>query len=79
MDFVRGEAERQRLQREELETELEAVRHQMLTLPSSGSDIWKVTEERNLDFARFVHFLILFVLGSRVRFLNARFYFPPGA
>jgi len=53
VEFVRGEAERQRLQREELEVELEAVRHQMLTLPSSGSCIWKVTEDRKLDLARF--------------------------
>lgn len=63
VEFVRGEAERQRLQREELEMELEAVRNQMLTLPASASNIWKVTEDMNLEFARSCYFLTLFFWG----------------
>jgi kinesin family protein 15 len=36
VDIVKEEAERQRMQREELELELQKVRQQMLTVPSSG-------------------------------------------
>ncbi|XP_020273285.1 kinesin-like protein KIN-12F isoform X2 [Asparagus officinalis] len=52
VEFVRGEAEKQRLHREELEMELEAVRHQMLTLPSYGSNIRQNTDGRNHDLTR---------------------------
>ncbi|KAK8458483.1 hypothetical protein SEVIR_3G388200v4 [Setaria viridis] len=36
VDIVKEEAERQRMQREELEVELQKVRQQMLTVPASG-------------------------------------------
>ena len=76
VEFVRGEAESQRLQREELEMELEDVRHQMLTLPSSGSNIWKVAEDRSLDLKRFCsHLNVCRCIKSLV---NASFYFSSG-
>jgi len=37
--MVKGEAERQRLQREELELELHAVKHQMQNVKSGDADI----------------------------------------
>ncbi|XP_017698849.2 kinesin-like protein KIN-12F [Phoenix dactylifera] len=46
VDIVKAEAERQRLQREELEMELQAVRCQMLTVPAS-SNIWNTTGDNN--------------------------------
>lgn len=36
VDMIKEEAERQRMQREELEVELQKVRQQMLAVPSSG-------------------------------------------
>lgn len=38
VDFIKGEAERQRLQREELETELCALKEQMQNLRNADDD-----------------------------------------
>ncbi|XP_073006055.1 kinesin-like protein KIN-12F isoform X2 [Typha latifolia] len=51
VDIVKAEAERQKLQREELEAELQEVRHQMLTVPSSGRT-WSTLEDRDIDLSR---------------------------
>ncbi|KAF9604065.1 hypothetical protein IFM89_001940 [Coptis chinensis] len=39
VDIVKGEAERQRLLREELETELQVIRNQMLSVTTSGTSL----------------------------------------
>ncbi|XP_077215305.1 phragmoplast orienting kinesin 2 isoform X2 [Tasmannia lanceolata] len=56
VEIVKGEAERQRLQREELEIELQAVRHQMLTVQTSGailnSEIQKIKRGGGDDMPR---------------------------
>lgn len=39
VDIVKGEAERQRLQREELETELHTVKHQMQNVENVDADM----------------------------------------
>ncbi|MQL99201.1 hypothetical protein Taro_031920 [Colocasia esculenta] len=46
VEIVKGEAERQWFQREDLETELQELRNKMLTLQGS-SDTCKITESRN--------------------------------
>ncbi|KAK4437834.1 Kinesin-like protein KIN-12D [Sesamum alatum] len=46
VDIVKGEAERQRLQREELELELLGVKEQMHTMENNDSDIQRCLEEK---------------------------------
>ncbi|RLN30925.1 phragmoplast orienting kinesin 2 [Panicum miliaceum] len=50
VDIVKEEAERQRMQREELEVELQKVRQQMLTVPPSGKSK-SYMEDRMVDLA----------------------------
>uniref|UniRef100_A0A0D9Y105 Kinesin motor domain-containing protein n=1 Tax=Leersia perrieri TaxID=77586 RepID=A0A0D9Y105_9ORYZ len=49
VDIIKEEAERQRMQREELELELQKVRQQMLAVPSSGQVISSL-EDGMVDF-----------------------------
>ncbi|KAL0365440.1 UNVERIFIED_CONTAM: Kinesin-like protein KIN-12D [Sesamum angustifolium] len=53
VDFVKGEAERQRLQREELELELLGVKEQMHTMENNDSDVKRCLagKEKNLQEA----------------------------
>ncbi|KAL0334808.1 UNVERIFIED_CONTAM: Kinesin-like protein KIN-12D [Sesamum radiatum] len=53
VDFVKGEAERQRLQREELELELLGVKEQMHTMENNDSDVKRclAEKEKNLQEA----------------------------
>lgn len=52
VEIVKEEAERQRLQREEMEVELQVLRHQLLTVPSSAH-IHNMLEDRDTEFSRF--------------------------
>ncbi|XP_039139825.1 kinesin-like protein KIN-12F [Dioscorea cayenensis subsp. rotundata] len=51
VEIVKEEAERQRLQREEMEVELQVLRHQLLTVPSSAH-IHNMLEDRDTEFSR---------------------------
>ncbi|KAM7253486.1 hypothetical protein ACFE04_021640 [Oxalis oulophora] len=49
VDIIKGEAERQRLQREEMEAELHAVNQQMQNLKNSDADMKRHLEKREKD------------------------------
>ncbi|KAJ0980308.1 hypothetical protein J5N97_008563 [Dioscorea zingiberensis] len=51
VEIVHEEAERQRLQREEIEVELQVVRHQLLTVPTSA-DIHNIIEDQDAEVCR---------------------------
>lgn len=61
MDIVKEEAERQRMQREELEVELQKVRQQMLAVPPSGKSR-RYMEDGMVDLADSSRFVWLSVL-----------------
>lgn len=61
MDIVKEEAERQRMQREELELELRKVREQILTVPPSGK-ARRYMEDGMVDLADSLRFVWLAVL-----------------
>ena len=52
VEIVKEEAEKQRLQREEMEVELQVLRHQLLTVPSSVH-IHNMLEDRDTELSRF--------------------------
>ncbi|GER50419.1 kinesin motor family protein [Striga asiatica] len=51
VDIVKGEAERQRLQREELELELLGIKEQMQNIKSNDSDLKRCLDEKEKDLA----------------------------
>ena len=49
VEILKGEAERQRLQREELEMELQAIRQQMHSVKSCDSDMKRFVEAQKAN------------------------------
>lgn len=56
---MKGEAERQRLQREELEMELHAVKHQMQNFKNADADLKRCGEIAKVHFLRLHYFVWL--------------------